>query len=90
MFKFTLVIQVSSPLDRTKTHSVSEFDTVEFIRVRQQFRSERGGDELRLLTELVNHVGHRLPVLRVQRLINLIEQVERCRVFVVVIEKGGY
>lgn len=71
----------NGPFDQMKTYSVSEFDTVEFVRVRQQLRSESGGDELRLLTELVNHVGHRFPVLRVQRLINFIEQVERCRVW---------
>ena len=37
-------------LNEMKTHSVSEFDTVEFVGISQQFRSEGGRDKLRLLT----------------------------------------
>ena len=41
---------------------------------------EGGGDELSAVSQLMDHVGHGLPVHRVQRLVDLVEQVERGRV----------
>ena len=41
---------------RDPTNLVPKLDTVEFVCVLQQFRSECGGDELGLGAQLVDHV----------------------------------
>ena len=39
-------------------HFVSEANTVELVRKLQQLRTKGGRDELSLVAQLVNHVGH--------------------------------
>ena len=43
-------------------------------------RPEGGGDELRAVRELVDHVGDGLPMHRVECRVDLVEEVERRRV----------
>ena len=46
----------------------------------KKYKPESCCDELRSIGELVDHVGHRLPVHRVQGLVDLVKEVEWSRV----------
>merc|ERR1719397_2255088 len=46
----------------------------------QQLRPKGCCDELGSVREFVDHVGNGLPIHRVQRLVDLVKQVERCGV----------
>ena len=59
---------------------VAKAHAVELVGVLEQLGSESGRDELGLVGQLVNHVGHALSVLRVERLVDLVEQVEGRRI----------
>lgn len=59
---------------------VPKLDSVELVRMLEQLWSESGGNKLGLGGQLVDHVGHGLAMLRVQRLIDFVEQIERGRI----------
>jgi hypothetical protein len=59
------------------TDFISELDPVELVGVFQQLRPESRRDELRLPRQLVYHIRNRFPVLRVQRLVDLVKQIKR-------------
>jgi hypothetical protein len=56
---------------------VAETNAVEFVRIFQQFRSEGGGDELGVVAQLMDHVSDGFAMLRVERLVDFIEEIER-------------
>ena len=47
---------------KLKAYFVSEFDTVEFVRMLQQLGSECGGNELGILAQFVNHIWKNFEV----------------------------
>ena len=53
---------------------------VKFEKVLKNNKPESCCNELRAVRELVDHVSHSLPVHRVQRLVDLVEEVEGSRV----------
>lgn len=59
------------------TDFITELDAVKLVRMLEQLGTERGGNKLCAGRQLVDHVGHRFTMLRVQSLIDFVEQVER-------------
>lgn len=49
-------------------HFISEEDTIEFVGMLEQFRSESGCDELCIFAEFMDHIGNGFPVLCIESL----------------------
>lgn len=56
---------------------VAEPDAVELVRVLEQLGPEGGRDELRVVAQLVDHVGDGLAMLGVEGLVDFVEEIER-------------
>lgn len=67
-----LRFKIGSPGDTLNVADfVSEFDTVIFIRMFQQFRSESRGNELGIFRMLVDHISYSFTMLSIKGLHNV-------------------